>query len=164
MTDLSELPGRLAALEARVQVLEDELAVTRTIVAYGFAVDTGDASATGALFTDAAVFDVDESFVMRGRSEVEAMVLDERGHQRLLPDCAHTIGPAVVRVEGDRATAVGYSRIYVRRDDGIELFRVGCNRWDLVRGDTGWQIERRTTRALGRAEAQAVLAQGLALR
>jgi ketosteroid isomerase-like protein len=161
---MSDLPDRLVALEARVQALEDELAVTRTIVAYGFAVDTGDADATGALFAEDAVFDVDETFVMRGRAEVEAMVLDERGHQRLLPDCAHTIGPAVVRVDGDRALAVGYSRIYVRRDDGIELFRVGCNRWELVRDGAGWQIERRTTRALGSAEAQAVLAQGLSLR
>jgi hypothetical protein len=70
----------------------------------------------------------------------------------------------VVQVDGDRATAIGYSRIYVRRDDGIELYRVGCNRWDLVRGEAGWQIEHRTTRALGSAEAQAVLAQGLPLR
>jgi ketosteroid isomerase-like protein len=161
---MSGLTDRLAALEARVQTLEDELAITRTIVAYGFAVDTGDATATGALFTDDAVFDVDEIFVMRGRGEVEAMVLDEQGHQRLLPDCAHTIGPAVVRIDGDRATAVGYSRVYVRRAKGVELFRVGCNRWDLVRDGSGWQIERRTTRALGSAEAQGVLAQGLTLR
>jgi hypothetical protein len=161
---MTEHTDRLAALEARVQTLEDELAVTRMIVAYGFAVDTGDAAATGALFTGDAVFDVDETFVMHGRSEVEAMVLDEHGHQRLLPDCAHTIGPAAVQIDGDRATAVGYSRIYVRRADGIELFRVGCNRWDLVRDGSGWQIERRTTRALGSTEAQAVLAQGLTLR
>jgi hypothetical protein len=156
--------ARLAALEARVQALEDELAVTRTLVAYGFAVDTGDAPATGTLLTQYAVFDVDETFVMRGRDEVEAMVLDEHGHQRLLPDCAHTIGPAVVQVDGDRATAIGYSRIYVRRDDGIELFRVGCNRWELLREGAKWRIERRTTRALGSAEAQAVLALGLTLR
>ena len=156
--------ARLAALEARVQALEDELAVTRTIVTYGFAVDTGDAPATGARFTEDATFDVDGSFVMHGRAEVEAMVLDEHGHQQLLPDCAHTIGPAAVRVDGDRATAVGYSRIYLRSNDGIELFRVGCNRWELVREGAEWRIERRTTRALGSAEAQAVLAQGLTLR
>jgi hypothetical protein len=159
MTD--GLQDRLAALESRVLALEDELSVTRTIVAYGFAVDSGDGPATGALFTDDAVFDVDGGFVMRGRGGVEAMVLDPDGHQRLLPDCAHTIGPAVVRVEGDTATAVGYSRVYLRRDDRFDLFRVGCNRWDLVRAPTGWQIARRTTRVLGSTEAQAVLAQGL---
>jgi hypothetical protein len=155
---------RLRALEARVQALEDELAVTRTIVAYGFAVDSGDGPATGALFTEDAEFDVDGGFVMRGRGEVEAMVLDERGHQRLLPNCAHTLGPAVVHVDGDRATAVGYSRIYLRRDDGFDLFRIGCNQWELRRADTGWQIERRSTRVLGSEDAQQVLARGLPLR
>jgi uncharacterized protein (TIGR02246 family) len=155
---------RLAALEARMQVLEDELAIARTIVAYGFAVDSGDGSATGELFTDDAVFDVDGDFVMRGRAAIEAMVLDDHGHQRLLPDCAHTIGPAVVRVDGDHATAVGYSRIYLRRDGDIGLFRLGCNHWDLHRSSDGWRIARRITRAVGSAEAQAVLAAGVALR
>ena len=91
----------------------------------------------------------------------EAMVLDENGHQRLLPNCAHTIGPAVVRVDGDIATAVGYSRIYLHRDDDFVLFRIGCNRWDLRRSDLGWQIASRTTRVLGSREAQQILAQGL---
>ncbi len=159
-----ELADRLVALEARVQSLEDELAVTRTIVAYGFAVDSGDAPATGELFTEDAVFDVDGGFVMRGRADVEAMVLDAHGHQQLLPNCAHTIGPAVVHVDGVTATAVGYSRIYLRRDDSFDLFRVGCNRWDLRRTGSGWQISRRTTRVLGSAEAQQVLAQGIPLR
>lgn len=155
---------RLLSLEARVQALEDELAIARTIVAYGFAVDSGDGAATAELFTEAAVFDVDGDFVMQGRAAIEAMVLDDGGHQRLLPDCAHTIGPAVVRVEGDRATAVGYSRIYLRHEGEVTLFRLGCNRWELERSTDGWQISRRITRALGSAEAQAVLAEGLPLR
>jgi len=157
MTD--DVVQRLEALEARVQTLEDELAVTRTIVEYGFAVDTGDAHATGALFTEDAVFDVDGA-LMRSRADVEAMVLG-RGHQRLLPNCAHTIGPAAVHVEGDTAVAVGYSRIYHRQADDFVLFRIGCNRWDLEREADGWRIARRTTRVLGSEEAQAVLAQGL---
>jgi ketosteroid isomerase-like protein len=158
MTD--DLTERLAALETRIQVLEDELAVTRTIVEYGFAVDTGDAPATGALYTEDAVFDVDGGFVMRGRAEVEAMVLG-RFHQGLLPNCAHTIGPAVVRVDGDTAVAVGYSRIYHRQADDFVLFRIGCNRWELQREADGWRIAQRTTRMLGSEEAQDVLAQGL---
>jgi hypothetical protein len=84
-----------------------------------------------------------------------------RGHQRLLPNCAHTIGPAAVRVDGDTAVAVGYSRIYHRQGDDFVLFRIGCNRWDLERDADGWRIARRTTRVLGSDEAQAVLAQGL---
>ncbi len=106
------------------------------------------------------MFDVDGG-LMESRADVEAMVLG-RGHQRLLPNCAHTIGPAVVRVDGDTAVAVGYSRIYHRQADDFVLFRIGCNRWDLQRAADGWRIARRTTRVLGSDEAQAVLAQGLA--
>src|SRR5579872_5057809 len=106
------MDDRLAALETRVAALEDELAVHRTIVRYGFAVDAGEAEATAALFTDRCRFDVDGS-VMEGPGAVRSMVLGPR-HQGLLPNAAHCIGPAVVEVDGDRAVAVGYSRIYYR--------------------------------------------------
>ncbi len=37
----ADVTARLAALEDRVSRLEDELAIHRTIVRYGFAVDSG---------------------------------------------------------------------------------------------------------------------------
>ncbi len=160
MTDVDDLAAKLTALDARVRALEDELAITRTVVEYGFAVDSGDARATGTLYTEDTVFDVDGGFVMQGRDQVEAMVLG-KGHQSLLPNCAHTIGPVVVRPDGDTAVAVGYSRIYHRRGDDFVLFRIGCNRWELVRSASGWIIAARTTRVLGSEESQAVLHGGL---
>jgi ketosteroid isomerase-like protein len=157
---LGDLAAKVAALDARVQTLEDELAITRTVVEYGFAVDSGNAAATGALYTEETVFDVDGGFVMRGRDQVENMV-NGAGHQALLPNCAHTIGPVVVRPDGDTAVAVGYSRIYHRQGDDFVLFRIGCNRWELERSPSGWLIAQRTTRVLGSEESQAVLASGL---
>jgi ketosteroid isomerase-like protein len=157
---LGDLVAKVAALDARVQTLEDELAITRTVVEYGFAVDSGNAAATGALYTEETVYDVDGGFVMRGRDQVENMV-NGAGHQALLPNCAHTIGPVVVRPDGDTAVAVGYSRIYHRQGDDFVLFRIGCNRWELERSPSGWLIAQRTTRVLGSEESQAVLASGL---
>lgn len=151
---------RLAALEARVAALEDELAVHRLVTRYGFAVDTGEADATAALFSGDCVFDVDGRNVMRGPADVRAMV-DGPGHRSLLPDAAHCIGPAVVEVRGDTAVATGYSRIYHREGDDIRLFRLGFNRWELVRIGDGWRIRRRTTRMLGTEEAQRVLRGGV---
>jgi uncharacterized protein (TIGR02246 family) len=151
---------RLAALERRVAALEDELAVHRLIVTYGFAVDTGDADATAALFTEDGLYDVDGTLVMRGRSGVAEMVRGPR-HQSLLPDCAHTIGPAVVAVDGDRAVATAYSRIYRRDGDAFGLWRLSFNRFELERRDGRWQIARRTTRMLGHEEAHGLFRRGL---
>jgi len=151
---------RLAALERRVAALENELAIHRLIVRYGFAVDTGNAEATAELFTEGGVYDVDGTLVMRGRRGVREMVLG-KNHQSLLPNCAHTIGPAVVEVNGDRAVATAYSRIYRRQPDGIELWRLSFNRFELERHEGRWQIALRTTRMVGHAEAQAVLAGGV---
>lgn len=158
--DPRSMEERLARLERRVATLEDELAIHRLIVTYGFAVDTGDAAATGALFTEDTLYDVDTTLVMRGRSGVEDMVRGPR-HQSLLPNCAHTIGPAVVRVDGDRAVATAYSRIYKRDGETIGLWRLSFNRFELERRDGRWRIARRTTRMLGHDEAHALFARAL---
>ena len=151
---------RLAAVERRVATLEDELAVHRLIVTYGFAVDTGDAAATGALFTEDALYDVDTTLVMHGRRGVEDMVRGPR-HQSLLPNCAHTIGPAVVAVDGDRAVATAYSRIYKRDGEVIGLWRLSFNRFEVERRGGRWRIARRTTRMLGHDEAHALFTRAL---
>ena len=156
----AELANRVDALERRIQALEDELAIHRLIVSYGFAVDTGNADATGELFTEDTLYDVDKTLVMRGREGVREMVRGAR-HQSLLPNCAHTIGPAVVELDGDRAVATAYSRIYLRTGDELALWRLSFNCFELERRDGRWQIARRVTRLVGHAEAQQIFAQAL---
>ena len=150
-----DLEPRVDDLARRVRALEDELAVHRVIVRYGFAVDTGDADGAAAVFTEDTVYDVDGPLLMKGRDGVRAMVRGPR-HQAMLPNCAHQIGPAVVEIDGDRAVATGYSRVYVRRAAGIEIYRVSFNCWELERRDGEWLIARRTTRLLGHEEAAGV--------
>jgi hypothetical protein len=158
MTD--DVTERLAALERRLQTVEDELAIHRLIVRYGLAVDTGDAERTAAVFAADGVYDADVR-LMRGRNDVADMVRSDR-HQGMVGRCAHQIGPAVVRVDGDRATAIGYSRVYLRGDDGIAIYRVSMNRWELDRVGDGWLIARRVTRILGHDEATGIFVEGLA--
>lgn len=165
-TDLTTVAERLERLAARVSRLEDELAIHRLIVRYGFAVDCGDADATAELFTEDTLYDVDATMIMRGRQGIRDMVLGPN-HQALLPNCAHTIGPAVVEVDGDRAGATAYSRVYRHRSDdpiapgAFHLWRLSFNRFELERRDGRWQIARRTTRLLGNAEAQPILERAL---
>jgi uncharacterized protein (TIGR02246 family) len=142
----------VAALSARVERLEDELAIHRLIVAYGLGVDTGDAERAAAVFTEGGVYDVDVGR-MEGREAVRAMVRGLR-HQEMVGHCAHQIGPAVVTIEGpDRASAVGYSRVYLATRAGTHVYRVSLNRWELVKEQDGWRIARRTTRILGHPDA-----------
>jgi uncharacterized protein (TIGR02246 family) len=141
-------------------MLEDELAIHRLIVRYGLAVDTGDAERTAAVFTPEGVYDADVR-LMNGRAAVADMVRGDR-HQQMVGRCAHQIGPAVVRVDGDRAVALGYSRVYLHSANGIAVYRVSLNRWELERRDGAWLIARRLTRLLGHAEARAIFAEGLA--
>jgi ketosteroid isomerase-like protein len=153
MDDLSQ---QLADLARRVRALEDELAIHRQIVRYGFAVDSGDADRAAALFTPDTVYDVDGPLRMEGRDGVRAMVNGPR-HRAMLPNCAHQIGPAVVEPDGDRAHAVGYSRVYVRGPAGIGIYRVSANRWELERHDGAWLVARRTARLVGHPDATGLL-------
>lgn len=154
---MSDLATQVADLTRRVQALEDELAVHRHLTRYGFAVDRGDADATAALFAETSVSDVDQGWLlMRGRDAVRGMVRGPR-HQGMLPNCAHLQGPLVVRVDGDRAVATGYSHVYLRRDDAITIYRVSFNRWELSRSGDGWEISRRETRLVGRPDAGELL-------
>ena len=154
---MTTLEQRVDELARRVQALEDELAIHRLIVRYGIAADIGAADAAAATFADDGVYDVDVG-VMRGREAVAAMLRAER-HQSMVGRCAHQIGPAVVRVSGDHATAVGYSRVYLADHGRVGVYRVSTNRWRLERRGGQWTIVARTTRLLGHTEALMPLAE-----
>jgi uncharacterized protein (TIGR02246 family) len=151
---MEDLRRQLDDLNRRVQALEDELAIHRVIVRYGLAVDSGDADAAASTFTEDTVYDVDVG-VMRGRDGVRQMVRSER-HQNMVGHCAHQIGPAVVEIQGDRAVATGYSRVYLHNHGAIQVYRVSLNHWQFERRNGRWQIAHRTTRLLGHAEARGV--------
>ncbi|MGV0834605.1 nuclear transport factor 2 family protein [Mycolicibacterium thermoresistibile] len=153
---------RLAALERRLQQIEDERAIERMIASYGPLVDAGDAEGAAQLWAVDGSYDV-EGWPMRNRAEVAAMVRSE-AHQGLIQGgCCHFLGPAVVTVDGDAAVAVCDSILLVHRDGRFGAARVGANHFELRRIDGRWQITRRTIRGLdGKAEARELLSDGVA--
>jgi uncharacterized protein (TIGR02246 family) len=153
---MQDLEQTVAHLARRVQALEDELAIHRLVVRYGLGVDAGDADESASVFTEDGVYDVDVG-CMEGREAVRRMIRGDR-HQAMVGHCAHQIGPAVVRLESpERATAIGYSRVYLETPAGTHVYRVSLNRWELVKADGEWLIARRTTRRLGHPEALDVI-------
>lgn len=156
MVDLEE---KLAHLAERVSTLEDELEIHRVLVRYGFAVDAGDADRMVELYTEDTSIVIDGTNVMCGRDEARTIVTGDY-HQAILPNCAHLIGPMVIRVDGDRATASGYVQLYVRDGEGFLVRRVSSSRWLFERRGDSWEIAERESMMIGNDGSQKILAEG----
>lgn len=151
---------RLAALEARLRVLEDEREIARLIAAYGPLVDAGAADEVAALWTDDGVYDVDEVY-LEGVDAIARMVKSGAHQAWIRGGCAHVVGPPRITLDGDEAVAVCHSLMIVHTDGGFVVRRATANHWQLRRTDRGWRATIRTNRVLdGRAESPALLASG----
>ena len=157
MSDDSE--GRFRALEERIGALEDQLALYRLVSTYGPAVDTGSGAEAAALWAEDGAYEFDTSR-LDGPEGIAAMVAGET-HQGLIQQgCAHILALPVLRVDGDEASATGYSRVYRHVDDGYEVWRVSANHWRFRRTPEGWKVTHRMNRTLdGSPAARRILRQ-----
>jgi hypothetical protein len=144
---MPDTDARFQALEDRVQALEDQLAVYRLISSYGPAVDTGSSEQAASLWAEDGVYEFDTSR-LDGADAVAAMVQGDAHQSLIRQGCAHVLALPVVRVEGDRAFAAGYSRVYRHAGDRYEVWRVSANQWELARTAGGWRVTRRTNHQL----------------
>jgi uncharacterized protein (TIGR02246 family) len=161
MEESNDLRATVAALAARVQQLEDHLAITQLVAQYGPAVDSGSAAATAALWTDDGVFDAAGVITMHGRDEIVAMVEGEL-HQSLITNgCGHVLTVPHVELDGDEATGRSYA-LNIRWDHDTERFwvaRVSANTWRWVRTAGGWRVaDRRNVNLDGSALPREMLA------
>lgn len=145
-------------LERRVRRLEDQLEITRLLMSYGPAVDSGSAEAVARIWAADGSYEFQPDHpALHGRDGLVAMVRSE-GHQaHLRRGCAHVITAPAITVDGDTAVALCYSLMHHHNpESGIfQVSRVSANRWDLVRTETGWQVSNRTNRLLtGDADAR----------
>jgi ketosteroid isomerase-like protein len=154
----AELQEVVTALEARVARLEDQVAIHRLINSWGPAVDTGQAAAAAALFSDDAVLRSDMSHLV-GPAAIEEMVHSDGQQALIRQGSAHIPAFPLVDIDGDRARAIGYSRVYLHNDDGYEVWRVSANYWEFSRTANGWRVSSRTNHVIdGGSEARELLA------
>ncbi len=163
---------RIEKLEQRLDQAEAQLAICNLMTRYSLAADCGDAEAAMACHTEDAIYIV--SAPCAGRSKDEASdhgaedlrleglqaigdMLNSALHQSLLPGCAHTVGPFLVEALGNRAKAIGYSRLYRQKDDDFALMRLSINQWQFEKHQEHWLISRRESRPMGTEEAQLLL-------
>lgn len=150
----------------RFERVEAELAIRNVIALYGLAADCGDVETALSCHTDDAVYVVTNPNAGRGEASEDlnliggkaiAEMLRSELHQSLLPNCAHTVGPLVVKVEDFTARVTGYSRVYRMVDGKPELMRLAFNVWQMREVDGDWKIARRVSRVMGEAAAQDML-------
>jgi len=151
-------PDRIAALEARLQELEDKEAIREVLNAYNFSADTGDARGYAEIFTEDAVFDMGRAR-MEGRQRFHDAIADPEGTHKLAIEgkgSMHTVGPTTIRVEGEKAWAEGPTMVWVRDGDSFRVFTASYNHWDLEKRDGRWEIARRIARAVSPGRAAEV--------
>ncbi len=150
---------RLSALEERVMRLEDEVEIRRLISSWGPAVDTGNSDAAAALFSEDAILESDLSYLI-GPAAISAMVQGE-GHQSLIRQgSAHIPAFPIVDINGDLATATGYTRVYRHTPEGYDVWRVSANHWEFRRTAAGWRVTKRVNHVIdGGPEANKLLGQ-----
>ena len=159
MTDSEE---RLAAIERRLQLVEDQLAITQVVLAYGPRVDSASADALAGLWAEDGSYEFQADLApLRGRAELAAMVRGAPHQAHLRRGCAHVLTAPHVQVDGDTAVATYYSLMhhFVPETGIFQVSRVSSNRWDLARTAEGWRVASRTNRLLdGSAEARELFA------
>lgn len=145
--DDTELQDRFTVLENRIRSLEDQVEIHRLINSWGPAVDTGNAEAAAALFAEDGILESDLSYLI-GPAAVAAMVRGD-GHQSLIRDgSAHIPAFPILNVQGDQATATGYTRVYRHTEQGYEIWRLSANHWEFRRLPEGWRVTRRTNHVI----------------
>src|SRR6266516_2859335 len=155
------LARRLAALEARLRAVEDELQILRLLNSYGPLVDSGSPAAAAELWVAEGGYDF-------GDARVEApdgliALYESDVHSRLVEaGCCHLTATPRIAVSGDAAEAVGYSFVIVREGERWQVQRAAINHWTLVRSSAGWRVQERLNRVLdGSPESHEVMRRAL---
>jgi hypothetical protein len=145
-------------LSARLQLVEDRLAIYNLLATHPLSADTGDAAFFNAIYTEDAAFDRGQGLSgASGRDSLLTMGTSDAHRAAIAGGLAHLGNLPRVQIDGDSAVAMSYIAI-IHPDptgepqelpnhgttDGFRIHRVVANRWELTRIDGTWRISRRT--------------------
>lgn len=141
---VSAAPPAPGSIEARLQRVEDELAIRRVLVDYAAFLDSRDYDAYAALFAPDGEW-TGGGGSHKGRAAIRAMLADVLGPAGAANRANfHLITNPRVTVEGDRAHATSRYLFVMRGADGRpQPSLAGIYTDDLVRVNGQWLIQRR---------------------
>lgn len=156
-----ETETRLALLENRILQLEDQNAIYQLMATYGPAVDTRTESVVAGMWAEDGTYDYGWREHV-GNKDVATLVNNDKHIGYVTNGCAHIMSLPLVRLDGDRASATSYSRVYMHTGDGWRVERASANLWEFVRRADGWKVKSRLNRLLdGSPAGRDVLSRGL---
>lgn len=147
-------------LEARLQAVEDRLAIYNLLATHPLSADTGDATFVNAIYSDDTVFDRGEHLAgARGRDSMLALVQSAAHQQAIAGGLAHFGNLPMIELHGDHAFATSYIMIITPdhagegrelanhgNSTGYRIHRLVANRWMLERQAGAWRIKERRIR------------------
>lgn len=134
----------MTSVEARLQAIEDQLAIYQIVSGYGYAIDGCNAEVVGSLYAEDGVYAVGDMPAFEGRERIMAIASDEHHLGLVGAGCAHVSTTPHVVIDGDRAVATCHTMLMQHRDGGFFVGRLSASRIELSRQPGGgWQIDRR---------------------
>ena len=142
-----DLVARIAELEGRLQLVEDDRAIRELFARYGFNADMGRSEAFVSLYTEDGGIDISIDRRWEGHAGLMEFITSARG---AVGRSMHALGNNLVtHINSNNAVAEGYSIILMREEDGVHVFSCSANRWTLEKIDGVWYIKERFIRSPG---------------
>ena len=152
------------SLEDRVREIEDRMEIYNLVAAHPPGADTGSDDFISTQWTEDGVMDLGGN-AATGRDAIAAIVKRPEHKAAIAGGICHFAGLPHIELNGDTAIVTSYLQILVPQTEGSAIsvpnhgsgkgfrpFRVGSNRWDLVRTKDGWKIKHRVSRPLDGTE------------
>jgi ketosteroid isomerase-like protein len=137
------------SIEARLRAVEDHIAVTQLVSAYGYAIDGRNKEVIGDLYAEDGVYTVGDAGTFEGRAAIRSIADMEEHVEIVEAGCAHISTAPHVVIDGDRAAATCHTLVARNGDAGFFIWRLSASRIECARKpDGGWEIARRENQLL----------------
>jgi hypothetical protein len=136
---------RVAKLEQRILIAEDQLEIMRLIHTYGPLMDSDEFEDAARIWVDGGIHDTDD----RPSRSVPTEFVEVMQPQKELNaiGCTHFYSVPQITIDRDRADAINYSLVVMkdeeREDRAFYVMRSAVNHWMLVRTSKGWRVRHR---------------------
>jgi len=143
-----KVEDRLAALEARLQRAEDELAIQKLVGSYGPLADGGRTKEVCEIWEEDGIYEIVGHDTYVGNKGLRSM-FDGAGHQAVISGgSSHFLSTPVITIAGDKARAVNYALLLLHKEGGFYISRMVASVWTLRRTASGWRAVHRLNRLL----------------